>query len=86
MTETKLAIDDKDAELHFIAMRWDADVSSWRMVSLGRDLDEIDERVAHWKGNGITGIQIYSMQRFPDKRGPQGIEGGLPPIVGGLAS
>ena len=64
-------------------MRWHEGMGIWSLSSLGRNLEEIDAHVARMEDNGITGIKIYSMQRFPDKQGPQGTEGGLEPIMGG---
>lgn len=57
-----LAIDDREAAIKHIALRWDNDIECWRILTVGRNIDEFNERVAYWKGKGAENIKTYSVK------------------------
>jgi len=63
----ELASDDPDAKLEFIALSWDDEIKAWRMISLGRTLDEIEARVSYWAGKGAEGIEVFQLTRISNE-------------------
>jgi hypothetical protein len=62
----KLAIEDPDADIAYIAIyfdRWvEPDYGQWSLLSCGRSKEEITDRVNHWKGRGTTGIRVFKVE------------------------
>jgi len=54
-----MTFEDKAATITRIALYWDDDVSIWRLLSVGEDEQEINERVKFWKGKGLVNIKTY---------------------------
>jgi len=65
--KNKLAIDDKNTTLTHLALSWDIELKSWYLLSLGRDKEEIKNRVKYWKGKGVENIKIFELKKVIDE-------------------
>lgn len=54
-----MTFEDETATITHIALYWDDDVNIWRLLSVGKDEQEINERVKFWKGKGAEKIKIF---------------------------
>jgi hypothetical protein len=51
--------DEHDAEPQAIALYWDADIESWQLLGIYRNLDEGRESCRRWKSKGTNEIRLY---------------------------
>lgn len=63
-----LAIEDKDADITHIALAWDDGPEIWRIVTLGRNIDEFNERVEYWRNKGVEGIETYQIEAMKEDK------------------